>query len=239
MTVTVNPPDQINVTVLEPNVYAVTVTPAAAVSVTATTTGATGLSAYEVWLGQGNVGTEQDFLDSLVSTVPGPAGPQGETGATGETGPRGPPGADSTVPGPQGIQGIQGPTGSTGATGPAGPGIATGGNTNDILVKQSGTDYDTSWMSASQILELVMTTFTGTVDFGTGSQTASATVAYAGMTDTKTVQVFFTSGLEETLVLDMDIRETSRTVGVGFTVTAFTQNMAFGQYNFRALVMGA
>ncbi|MDE6570797.1 MAG: hypothetical protein K2L95_01070 [Alphaproteobacteria bacterium] len=29
--------------------------------------GAPGKSAYEIWLGQGNVGTEQDFLDSLVS----------------------------------------------------------------------------------------------------------------------------------------------------------------------------
>lgn len=37
-------------------------------------TGAEGDSAYTVWIKQGHVGTEQDFLDSLVSTVPGPAG---------------------------------------------------------------------------------------------------------------------------------------------------------------------
>jgi hypothetical protein len=36
--------------------------------------GTDGLSAYEVWIEEGNTGTEQDFLDSLV-------GPQGEPGA--------------------------------------------------------------------------------------------------------------------------------------------------------------
>ena len=35
--------------------------------------GSQGLSAYQIWLGQGNIGTEQDFLNSLV-------GPQGQTG---------------------------------------------------------------------------------------------------------------------------------------------------------------
>lgn len=40
------------------------------------TNGSNGLSAYDVWIGEGNVGTEQDFLDSLV----------GATGATGAAG---------------------------------------------------------------------------------------------------------------------------------------------------------
>jgi hypothetical protein len=35
--------------------------------------GASGASAYDIWIQEGNVGTEQDFLDSLV----GPAGPSG------------------------------------------------------------------------------------------------------------------------------------------------------------------
>ncbi|MEL6132357.1 MAG: hypothetical protein AAFR59_03225 [Bacteroidota bacterium] len=38
--------------------------------------GADGASAYQVWLDQGNVGTEQDFLDSLQG-VPGPQGDPG------------------------------------------------------------------------------------------------------------------------------------------------------------------
>ncbi len=44
--------------------------------------GALGLSAYQVWLGENNNGTEQDFLDSLV----GAQGPQGIQGAPGNDG---------------------------------------------------------------------------------------------------------------------------------------------------------
>lgn len=66
-----------------------------------------GASAYEIWLSQGNVGTEDDFLASLVGPT-GPQGPQGIQGIQGETG-------------PQGVQGEQGPAGATGATGATGP----------------------------------------------------------------------------------------------------------------------
>jgi hypothetical protein len=79
-----------------------------------------GDSAYEVAVQNGFIGTQQQWLNSLVgangtngtngtngadSTVPGPTGPAGATGATG---PAGPAGADSTVPGPQGDQGSSG-----------------------------------------------------------------------------------------------------------------------------------
>ncbi len=43
---------------------------------------------------------------------------------------------------PQGVQGNQGPTGPPG---PAGQGVPTGGTTGQVLVKNSDTDYDTSW----------------------------------------------------------------------------------------------
>ena len=42
--------------------------------------GPQGLSAYEIWLEEGNNGTKQDFLDSLV----GPPGPDGDPGADGK-----------------------------------------------------------------------------------------------------------------------------------------------------------
>ena len=43
-----------------------------------------GLSAYEIWVGLGNTGDEQDFLDSLLETVSsGAAGPQGSAGLNG------------------------------------------------------------------------------------------------------------------------------------------------------------
>lgn len=47
--------------------------------------GPRGLSAYEIWIAEGNTGTEQDFLDSLVGAT-GPAGAAGATGATGAAG---------------------------------------------------------------------------------------------------------------------------------------------------------
>ena len=105
-----------------------------------------GISAFEVWIGLGNTGTETDFINSLtgpqgamgpqgltgndgVQGATGPtgnAGPQGETGPQGpqgiqgETGPQGPQGIQGEI-GPQGPQGDQGPIGATGPEGPTGP----------------------------------------------------------------------------------------------------------------------
>jgi hypothetical protein len=111
--------------------------------------GSDGASAYQVWLDAGNIGTEQDFLDSLV-------GPQGPTGATGPQGPQGIQGATGPQgiqgdAGPQGIQGIQGEPGPTGPQGPAGAdgsdgqGVPVGGTANQYLKKTDGTDYNTEW----------------------------------------------------------------------------------------------
>ncbi len=44
-----------------------------------------------------------------------------------------------------GVQGPPGPQGPQGSQGPAGPGVPTGGGTGQALLKNSGTDYDTSW----------------------------------------------------------------------------------------------
>ena len=87
-------------------------------------TGATGKSAYEVWVDLGNTGTEQDFLDSLVGET-GPIGPIGETGPIGpigETGPIGPIGETGPVgpigeTGPVGEQGLPGTNGTDGTNG--------------------------------------------------------------------------------------------------------------------------
>jgi hypothetical protein len=69
-------------------------------------------SAYQIWLAQGNTGTSQDFLNTLV----GPQGVQGVAGAVGAQGPIGLTGATGAT-GPQGIQGSQGPTGPQGQNG--------------------------------------------------------------------------------------------------------------------------
>lgn len=81
--------------------------------------GADGDSAYQVAVANGFIGTEAEWLASLV----GPQGPQGV----------------------QGEQGIQGPAGADGATGPAGPGVAAGGTAGQVLTKIDGTDYNTEW----------------------------------------------------------------------------------------------
>ena len=67
----------------------------------------TGKSAYQVAVDNGFIGTEAEWLTSLI----GPAGPQGIPGPQGEVGPAG----------PQGIQGETGPQGPQGEVGPQGP----------------------------------------------------------------------------------------------------------------------
>jgi hypothetical protein len=60
--------------------------------------GANGQSAYDIWLSQGNTGTQQDFLNSLqgVTGAQGPIGLTGPQGASGPTGAQGPTGAAGT-----------------------------------------------------------------------------------------------------------------------------------------------
>lgn len=87
--------------------------------------GPDGNSAYDVAVLDGFVGTESEWLASLVGPQ-GPQGIQGEQGIQGiqgETGPQGPQGIQGET-GPQGIQGEtgpQGPQGIQGETGPQGP----------------------------------------------------------------------------------------------------------------------
>jgi hypothetical protein len=90
--------------------------------------GIDGKSAYQIWIDNGNTGTEEAFLLSLAGE-PGPVGPQGIQG----------------IPGIKGDTGDQGLAGATGATGPAGPGIASGGTAGQILVKTDSADYNTQW----------------------------------------------------------------------------------------------
>lgn len=85
--------------------------------------GADGASAYEVAVANGFVGTEAEWLESLVGPV----------GADGATGPQGPAGAD----------------GAPGADGADGVGVPTGGSTGQVLSKASATDYDTEWVDPS------------------------------------------------------------------------------------------
>lgn len=77
-----------------------------------TACGKEGKSAYDIWLEQGNKGTEQDFLTSLK----GERGDKGEKGDKGETGDKG----DKGDKGDQGDQGIPGKDGDKGEKGDKG-----------------------------------------------------------------------------------------------------------------------
>lgn len=96
--------------------------------------GPDGESAYDIWLDQGNTGSEQDFLDS----IKGETGPQGPAGHDGEQGPTGPTGPamtwdDLTPEQKAELKGETGPTGPTGATG------ADGASAYDIWLEQGHT----------------------------------------------------------------------------------------------------
>lgn len=64
-------------------------------------------------------------------------------------------------PGPQGPQGIQG------IQGPQGEGVPSGGVADQIIVKQSATDYDTAWDYIQTLTENVKNVTTGTLAKGT------------------------------------------------------------------------
>lgn len=75
--------------------------------------GETGESAYDIWIDNGNYGSELVFSQWII----GPQGPQGEKGSQGERGDKG----EQGPPGIDGKDGAQGPKGDTGARGPQGP----------------------------------------------------------------------------------------------------------------------
>ena len=88
--------------------------------------GANGLSAYEIAVNNGFVGTEQEWLLSLK----GADGANGERGLQGEKGERG----------EQGIPGEKGEKGDTGAVGPAGADGQNGVNGRDGIDGKDGVD---------------------------------------------------------------------------------------------------
>ena len=93
--------------------------------------GEKGDSAYAAAVANGFVGTEAQWLTTLVGPQgpQGPQGAQGAQGAQGETGPQGLQGVPGEI-GPQGIQGVQGPQGAPGIGGVDGRGIVSMVRTN-------------------------------------------------------------------------------------------------------------
>lgn len=96
----------------------------------------------------GAIGVDGDFyINTAAETIYGPktAGAWGSpTALIGPAGATGPAGSTGSA-GSTGAKGDKGDPGTDGATGPAGPGVATGGTTGQVLVKNSATNYDTGW----------------------------------------------------------------------------------------------
>lgn len=130
-----------------------------------------GDSAYEVAVANGFIGTESEWLESLIGEqgetgpqgiqgIQGEEGEQGETGPTGATGAAGDDGLSAyelaveegfigtleewleSLIGPEGPQGEEGPQGDTGPTGPTGPQGGFGGDSMAYAFSTTTTDSD-------------------------------------------------------------------------------------------------
>lgn len=117
--------------------------------------GIPGKSAYLTAIDNGFVGSEEQWLASLVGPkgdageagpqgIQGPQGVQGDTGLQGLTGPKG----DTGDTGPIGPQGVQGPKGDTGATGPSGPAGADGADAYDVAVAAGFVGTRAEWLAS-------------------------------------------------------------------------------------------
>jgi len=118
--------------------------------------GADGASAYQIALANGFVGTEADWLASLV----GATGADGAAGADGADGAAGSDGASAyQIALANGFVGTEadwlaslvgedGPAGPNGADGAPGVGVPVGGTAGQVLAKLSNTDFETQWTDA-------------------------------------------------------------------------------------------
>jgi hypothetical protein len=96
------------------------------------------------------------------------------------------------------------------ATGPAGVGIAAGGSTGQMLVKNSGTNYDTGWTTP---VPAASPAFTGTATFA--AATLSGALGLTGLTETYTAPAITTGVLTINLTLG-----TVFNVSVGANITS-------------------
>lgn len=108
------------------------------------------------------------YIAPLVPPGPtGPTGPAGPTGATGATGPEG----------PAGTNGVDGDDGADGV------GVPAGGTTGQVLAKVDSTDYNTTWVTPSNIVASV-NGLTGAVVLDDGDVKSVVTTLTSGTTVT-------------------------------------------------------
>lgn len=82
--------------------------------------------------------------------------------------------------GPAGPSGVQGPIGPSGATGAAGQGVPSGGATDQVLLKLSSADYDTTW---GTVRELTIPPFDNVSLVYSGGQLTAASYPSGGFYD--------------------------------------------------------
>uniref|UniRef100_UPI004047E478 beta strand repeat-containing protein n=1 Tax=Algoriphagus sp. TaxID=1872435 RepID=UPI004047E478 len=157
------------------------------------TTGSNGLSAYQIWLGLGNTGTENNFIASLTGPT-GQQGPAGVAGATGTTGNRGATG----VAGSNGLSAYQvwlglGNTGTennfiaslTGPAGPRGPAGATGPAGADGAAASAATFVDLSTNQTIGGTKTFTNPIAGSITGSAGSTSGNAATATLAAEATK------------------------------------------------------
>lgn len=88
--------------------------------------------------------------------------------------------------------------GTTGPQGATGPGVAAGGSTGQVLVKASGTNYDTAWTSSPTFGTATMTLGTATT-----LQAGTATLAAASIGAVSNAEIQYLDGLTEPLTTSL------------------------------------
>lgn len=122
--------------------------------------------------------------------------------------------------GPAGPAGSAGAAGSPGPTGATGPGVAAGGDTGDLLTKNSSTNYDTTWSTQASVTDLPSKPFNNSFTFLVatgGSNTIPTNGSAAPM-----VSVL---ELPSTVsVRGATINVTTGVVGAQFVITVYASN---------------
>ena len=114
--------------------------------------GTNGQSAYELWLAQGNMGTEQQFLSSLqgANGSQGPAGPAGQNGTNGQSAYELWLAQGNTGTQQQFLSSLQGANGSQGPAGSAGQNGTNGQSAYELWLAQGNTGTQQQFLSSLQ-----------------------------------------------------------------------------------------
>jgi hypothetical protein len=106
--------------------------------------------------------------------------------------------------GTSGLSGTSGSSGSSGTSGTSGVGVASGGTTNQILVKNSSTNFDTTWTSSINVNNITATgntsvrALTGTTltlsSIGTGTTSANVGITSGGLLITGSTMAYAAIG---------------------------------------------